>query len=434
MEISKLYEAFLSSGGVSTDTRSIKEGQIFFALKGENFNGDDYAEAALEKGASLCVVSDASPLEGERIVKVPDTLETLKELAAYHRNHVLVDGERIPVLGLTGTNGKTTTKELIRSVLSMKYKVVATEGNLNNDVGVPLSVLSIKPGTELAVIEMGANHPEDITALVKVSQPDYGLITNVGKAHLLGFGSFEGVKRAKGRLYDYISANGKAVFVDTDSPDLCEMASQRGLSIIPYGLTYSGAEILPSTPEQPFLKLKIKDMVISTNLVGAYNAVNVLAAFTVGRFFGISPEEARDAIEAYNPSNNRSQMMRTGKNSVIVDAYNANPSSMKAALDNLTFMTGRKALILGSMGELGEDSQAEHLNVIKHIDSISPDFVILVGEEFSKALKTAGGRPWKWFASSTEAAEALKSEPIEGFTVLVKGSRSTRMENVLPTL
>ena len=434
MDISKLYEAFLSSGGVSTDTRTIKEGQLFFALKGENFNGDDYAAIALEKGASLCVVSDACPLEGERLHKVSDTLEALKELAAYHRNHVLVDGERIPVLGLTGTNGKTTTKELIRSVLAKKYKVVATEGNLNNDVGVPLSVLSIKQGTELAVIEMGANHPEDITALVKVSQPDYGLITNVGKAHLLGFGSFEGVKRAKGRLYDYISAYGKAVFVDTDSPDLCEMASQRGLSIIPYGLSYCGAEILPSSPDKPFLKLKIKDIVIDTNLVGSYNAVNVLAAFTVGRFFGITPEEAKEAIEAYTPSNNRSQMMRTVKNAVIVDAYNANPSSMKAALDNLTFITGRKALILGSMGELGDDSAQEHLNVIKHIDDIAPDYVILVGGEFGKALEAAGGRPWKWFATSAEAAEALAKEPLEGCTVLVKGSRSTRMENVLPTL
>ena len=435
MEISNLYEAFLRGGGVSTDTRTIQPGQVFFALKGENFNGDDYAGTALEKGASLCVVSRSCALEeGEKVVKVDDTLAALKELAAWHRNHFLVDGERITLIGLTGTNGKTTTKELIREVLSKKYSVTATKGNLNNDVGVPLSVLSICPGTEIAVIEMGANHPDDIAELVKVSQPDYGLITNVGKAHLLGFGDFEGVKRAKGRLYDYISAEGKAVFANVDDPDINAMATSRGLSIIPYGLSYSSVEVLPSDAEHPFLRLKLGKKVINTSLVGSYNAINVLAALTVGRYFGVPDRDAIMAIEAYVPSNNRSQMKRTERNSVVIDAYNANPSSMKAALDNLAFFSGDKVLALGSMGELGAESLHEHEELLKRIDSIGAKEVILVGEEFAKAVKSLGGRDYKLFPNSDEACAYLMEHPVNDCVVLVKGSRSTKMENVIPAL
>ena len=425
MDIYSLYSSFLASKGVNTDSRTISPGQIFFALKGENFDGNAYALAALGKGASLAVVSDDFPGDAPGLFRVPDTLQALKELAAMHRRRF-----DIPVIGLTGTNGKTTTKELIRSVLSTKYRVTATEGNLNNDIGVPLSVLKIDAGTEIAVIEMGANHPDDIGKLTPVSQPGYGLITNVGKAHLLGFGSFEGVKKAKGMLYDYLAANGGTAFLNTEDPDLTEMALERRLPVIRYGLGYDNAEILPPTAESPFLSLKIGDITIRTNLVGAYNAVNILAAMAVGAHFGIDTEEAAAAIEAYVPKNNRSQMTRTERNTVIVDAYNANPSSMRVALDNLEgFASSHKAVLLGMMGELGAESAREHLAIVERLEKMDLQEVYLVGEGFK-----ATGTSFPCFDSSAALAEYLEGHPLEGATVLLKGSRSTAMEKVLPVL
>ena len=432
MEISEVYTLFLASEGVNTDTRTIRPGEIFVALKGENFDGNAYAAQALENGAAYAVVNDYAEGDDPRLIRFPDTLQALKELAACHREHL-----DIPVIGLTGTNGKTTTKELIREVLATHFTVAATQGNLNNDIGVPRTVLSIGTDADIAVVEMGANHPDDISALTWVSQPDYGLITNVGKAHLLGFGSFEGVKRAKGQLYDFIAAGGGEVFVNVDDPDLSAMARERaGLSIVPYGLDYNGAEIIPPTPEKPFLRLRLGDREIDTHLVGAYNAMNVLAALCIGCHFEVPFDDAVAAVEAYTPSNNRSQMQKTERNTLILDAYNANPSSMGVALDSFALMDApRKVALLGDMRELGDNSVAEHVKVVEKI--AASDFkACLVGEEFAKALAAAGtpANVLGHFATSDELAGWLTDHPLDGACVLVKGSRGIRMEKTIPSL
>lgn len=431
MEISELYELFRASKGVNTDTRTLRPGQIFFALKGENFDGNAYALKALEAGASHAVVDGSAEGDDPRLLRFPDTLRALKELAAFHRQQL-----DIPVIGLTGTNGKTTTKELIRAVLATHFSVAATQGNLNNDIGVPLTVLSIGEEADIAVVEMGANHPDDIAALTWVSQPSYGLITNVGKAHLLGFGSFEGVKKAKGQLYDWLSAHDGQAFVNVDDPDLYGMALERPLSIIPYGVEGEDAVILPTSAEQPFLRMSIGGEVLETRLVGAYNAVNVMAALAVGRQFGIPLQDGFAAIAAYAPSNNRSQMTRTDRNVVIEDAYNANPSSMAAALDNFArLQADDKIALLGDMRELGEDSVKEHVRILKKLAGCGLTHACLVGEEFRKALSEAGTPAFvKWFATSDDLAAALAERPLSGATVLVKGSRGIRMEKVMPTL
>ena len=431
MEINELYALFLASKGVNTDTRTLEPGQIFVALQGETFDGNTYALKALESGTTYAVVNEYVEGEDPRLIKVPDTLRTLKELAAYHRRQL-----DIPVIGLTGTNGKTTTKELIREVLSTHYRVAATKGNLNNDIGVPLTVLSIGPEAEIAVVEMGASHPDDIAALTWVSQPDYGLITNVGKAHLLGFGSFEGVKKAKGQLYDWLSEHDGQAFVNVDDENLYGMAVSRPLSIIPYGVAGEDAVILPTSADQPYLRMEIGGQELDTHLVGAYNSANVMGALAVGRQFGISLEEGMAAIAAYVPSNNRSQMTRTERNVVIEDAYNANPSSMAAALDNFAALADPcKIVMLGDMRELGEDSVQEHIGIVKKLDTCGLTHACLVGEEFRKALQEAGTPAYvKWFATSDDLAAALAERPLTGATVLVKGSNSMRMGKVLPTL
>ena len=431
MEISELYTLFLASEGVNTDTRTIRPGEIFVALKGENFDGNAYAAQALENGAAYAVVNDYAEGDNPRLIRFPDTLQALKELAACHRKHL-----DIPVIGLTGTNGKTTTKELIREVLATHFTVAATQGNLNNDFGVPRTVLSIGADADIAVVEMGANHPDDISALTWVSQPDYGLITNVGKAHLLGFGSFEGVKKAKGQLYDWLSEHDGQAFVNVDDDNLYEMAVSRPLSIIPYGVAGEDAEILPTSAENPFLRMSIGGEVLETKLVGAYNAANVMAALAVGRQFGIPLKDGMTAIAAYTPSNNRSQMTRTERNVIIEDAYNANPSSMAAALDNFALLQSDcKIVMLGDMRELGEDSVKEHVKILKKLDDCGLTHACLVGDEFRKALEETGTPEYvKWFASSDDLAAALAERPLTGATVLVKGSNSMRMGKVIPTL
>ena len=441
----KLYRLFLECGKVATDTRKLTGGEMFFALKGENFDGNLYAMDALEKGAAFAVVDEGSKYDGasDRIIAVPDTLQALKDLARHHRENTLVDGERLRVIGLTGTNGKTTTKELIRSVLAKKYRVTATEGNLNNDIGVPLSLLSIDSRTEIAVIEMGASHPGDIASLVEVAEPDYGLITNVGKAHLLGFGDFEGVKKAKGRLYDYVSAHGKAVFLNADDPVLSAMAAERpGMTIIPYGVKYWNTEVLPSSADHPFLRMAIPDNLddsecllgVDTRLAGAYNANNVLAAIAVGLYFEVPLQDAIDAVCEYVPANSRSQLSRKGSNTVIMDAYNANPTSMAAALDNFALMNaGLRVALLGDMRVLGEESVAEHVTILEKIAATGFDKVFLVGEEFGKALKLKE-LDAEWFPCSDALAEYLRENPLSGATILLKGSRGIMMEKVLPSL
>lgn len=446
IDIQRLYSFFKECSKVTTDSRAIAGGEMFFGLKGENFDGNEYALKALGQGAKYAVVnadSAAAASGDERVIPVPDTLEALQALARHHRENTFVDGRRLTVIGLTGTNGKTTTKELITRVLSVKYNVTATKGNLNNDIGVPLSLLTIYGDTQLAVIEMGANHPDDIAKLVKVSEPDYGLITNVGRAHLLGFGSFEGVKKAKGQLYDYLAANGGKAFVNVDDPDLSAMAAERWPvpepvegPVIPYGLSLMKAKILRSSAEHPFLRMKLPEgLLVETHLAGAYNATNVVAAITVGLHFGISVEEAVEAVSSYIPKNNRSQMEKTERNILIQDAYNANPSSMAAALDNLILVESDcKGALLGDMRELGEESEAEHLKVLNQVLSMGLDLVCLVGDEFKKALAARPSTAVKWFASSEDLAAWLKENPVSGMTILVKGSRGIQMEKTLPEL
>ena len=434
-------------GKVTTDSRTIKGGELFFALKGENFDGNAYAEQALEAGAAYAVVGeDAECLKrtsfySMRLFPVRDTSVALRKLALYYRRRL-----SIPFIGLTGTNGKTTTKELINAVLSAKYRTAATKGNFNNNIGVPLTVLSIPSDAEIAIVEMGASHPGDIKELVEVCEPDFGLITNVGRAHLLGFGSFEGVKATKGELYDFIAGRrrecgdgtkkaDKLIFVNADNADLVGMAEARGFvpgqSAVCYGLKYSGAEILPTDAEHPFLRLRLSDgKEVNTKLVGAYNADNVLAALCVGEYFGVERSAAIAAIEAYVPSNNRSQMQKTDRNVLIVDAYNANPSSMDAALTNFAgFEAPEKIALLGDMLELGETSVEEHSRIVERIKECGVR-AYYVGEEFSKA----GASPC--FASSEELAEYISSHRQEftGAAILVKGSRGTRMERTLGCL
>ncbi len=447
MEIISIYNKFKECGVVTTDTRTLKSGEMFFALKGENFDGNEYALKALELGARYAVVNKSAAVaasDDPRLVKVEDTLKTLQELARWHRSMTIVDGKPLTVIALTGTNGKTTTKELIREVLSVKYRVTATEGNLNNSIGVPLTLLRINSETQLAVVEMGASHPGDIKELVEIALPNYGLITNVGKAHLLGFGSFEGVKKTKGELYDYLRRTADKVFINVDNPHLCQMASERNLQsdperpyslLLPYGLDYQGGVVLFSDEKHPFLRILCGGVLINTNLVGSYNADNVMAAIAVGVHFGVSFEDAVKAIEAYVPSNNRSQMTKTENNTLIVDAYNANPTSMAAALENFSNVSAKcRIAMLGDMLELGEDSAAEHKAVVESALSRSFCKVFFVGKEFGAVSSVADGSSAMFFNTSDELAEYLRANPVKDATVLIKGSRGTRMEKVIPVL
>ena len=447
MEIIGIYRKFKECSGVSTDTRSLKGGEMFFALKGDNFDGNEYALKALEAGAAYAVVnkdSVAGAVEDPRLVKVDDTLKTLQELARWHRSMTIVNGKPLTVIALTGTNGKTTTKELIREVLSVKYNVTATEGNLNNSIGVPLTLLKIDSRTELAVVEMGASHPGDIKELVDIALPNYGLVTNVGKAHLLGFGSFEGVKKTKGELYDYLRRTSDKVFINVDNPHLCQMASERNLQsdperpyslLIPYGLGFQGASVLPSSPDQPYLRISVSGKVIETHLIGAYNADNVMAAIAVGAQFGVSLDEAAEAISAYLPSNNRSQMVRTQRNTLIVDAYNANPTSMEAALKNFAVLQAdHKAALLGDMLELGEDSLKEHIRIASMALESGFETVCFVGAEFRKAVDQLSCTSALVFETSSDLAAWLSDHSFSDFSCLIKGSRGTKMEKVIEML
>ena len=445
--IPQLYTIFKSCSGVTTDSRTLKGGELFFALKGENFDGNEYALKALEAGAAYAVInadSSAASHQDERLIKVEDTLKTLQDLARWHRSMTFVDGKPLPVIALTGTNGKTTTKELIREVLSVKYRITATEGNLNNSIGVPLTLLKINSQTQIAVVEMGASHPGDIKELVEIALPNYGLITNVGKAHLLGFGSFEGVMKTKGELYDYLRRTADKVFLNVDNPYLCRMANDRNLHndperpyslVIPYGLEYQSTEILTADSDNPFLRLKTEGRTICTNLVGAYNADNVMAALCVGKEFGVDFADACEAIEKYVPSNNRSQMCRTENNVLIIDAYNANPTSMDAAIRNFTSIEADlKTLMLGDMLELGEDSTAEHETVVNKALNSGASLICLVGNEFEKAISNIKDSRIRHFSTSSELSDWLENEPIKQNTILIKGSRGTKMEKIVEKL
>lgn len=447
ISIPQLYTIFRSCSGVTTDSRSIKGGELFFALKGENFDGNEYALKALECGASYAVVnadSAAAESQDERLIKVNDTLKTLQELARWHRSMTFVGGKPLTVIALTGTNGKTTTKELIRQVLSVKYKVTATEGNLNNSIGVPLTLLKINSETQIAVVEMGASHPGDIKELVDIALPNYGLITNVGKAHLLGFGDFEGVMRTKGELYDYLRRTADKAFINADNPFLCRMADDRNLKsdperpyslLIPYGVKLQGAQIMESDDKNPFLRMTLEGRTIQTNLIGAYNADNVMAAICIGKEFGINEEDAAKAIEGYIPSNNRSQMTKTDRNTLIIDAYNANPTSMEAALDNFSrIRSNKKALMLGDMLELGVDSEKEHKVILDKALQTGAEEIYVVGNEFGKIVGDFSDERIRHLDTSAELASRLETDTKTGYTILIKGSRGIKMEKVVEKL
>lgn len=427
-----LYKIYLEHPSIQTDTRKLQPGDIFFALKGPNFNGNKFARQAIDAGATYAVIDEAGYDIAGKTILVDDVLLALQRLARFHREQFehLPGGRLVPFLAITGSNGKTTTKELIHAVLSSTYKTYTTEGNLNNHIGVPLTLLKIKPDAEMVVIEMGANHIGEIRSYCEIALPTHGLITNCGKAHLEGFGDEEGVRRGKGELFDHLRnlAHGFA-FVNWDYAYLREMS--KGISgIIKYGTedAHVTGTVISS---EPFLKINVtqglNEHVLETKLVGEYNLPNVLAAVTVGKFFRVPEENIRKAIEEYVPSNSRSQLIKKGTNTIIMDAYNANPSSMRLAIQNFANMKAEnKILALGSMAELGKESYNEHKELLELIRQYNWKDVILVGPEF-KGLD----HPYNAFDSTTDARAWLAQQNIANSTMLVKGSRSVQMEKIV---
>lgn len=425
--ISRLYTLFRQYPVVCTDSRNCPADSLFFALKGDNFNANAFALSALEKGCRYAVIDEAEYDIDDRFILVNSVLDTLQKLATLHRTEL-----NTPIISITGTNGKTTTKELTASVLKEKYNILYTQGNLNNHIGVPLTLLRLKPEHELAIVEMGANHPGEIAELCEIARPDYGLITNVGKAHLEGFGSFEGVKKTKGALYTFVARHGKGAFVNTDNADLVEMAKaeQPLLRVQPY----VRGEV---TGASPLLHMTLQGscalcgaLPVQTRLVGAYNAENVRAAATVGRFFGLTDEQIVRGLESYAPQNSRSQLVDTGRNRLIVDAYNANPSSMTLSINNFAGIDApHKLLILGDMLELGTQSEEEHRNIIRLIQSNGFDDVLLVGRHF-KQVNTH----YPNFDNAGELLQYIKERDIKDYYILIKGSRGIRLEQVVEVL
>ena len=423
MKLDELYALYRQHPSVQTDTRRLQKGDLYFALKGPHFNGNAFAQQALEKGAVYAVIDEAGyTIEGKTIL-VDDVLATLQQLARHHRQQFT-----IPFLAITGSNGKTTTKELIHAVLSTTFTTYTTEGNLNNHIGVPLTLLKIKRDAQIAVIEMGANHQREIASYCEIALPTHGLITNCGKAHLEGFGGVEGVRKGKGELFDFLRKNEGTVFLMNDYDYLQSMSS--GIQqIFTYG-TKDAAVVGKAVQSDPFLQVEFTNGptgVVHTSLVGSYNLPNVLAAVAVGRFFGVEEEKIKRAIETYLPSNSRSQMVQKGSNRIILDAYNANPSSMKAAIDNFAKAeSSNKILVLGAMAELGDESLEEHQRLVAEISRHPWRDVLLVGGDFRKV-----SHPFHSFANATVAGEWLQTQNLRDAYLLVKGSRSMQMENVL---
>ena len=406
---------------VNTDTRNLPAGCVFFALHGERFDGNKFAKQALETGASVAVIDNPEYALPEGTLLVPNTLLALQDLARAWRREL-----GLPIIGITGTNGKTTTKELLATILSTKYNLHYTQGNLNNQIGVPLTLLQITRAHELAIVEMGASHPGDIKELVDIAEPNYGLITNVGRAHLEGFGSFEGVQNTKRELYDYLVAHDGTIFRNADNPYLASMHDS-ALSSLPISNSpQSGRPIAADAASNSRLvAYATGTMPSGTHLVGEYNAENVSAAICVGEYFGVSREQALEAIRQYVPTNNRSQSMQTANNQLIVDAYNANPTSMQAAINAFKGDT----YILGAMRELGEYSHLEHQNIVNMLAERKADTVFLVGEEY---LQTTS--PYPVFENVEQLHKHLEEQPLKGKNILLKGSRSTQMEKLLDIL
>jgi len=429
MNIENLYTIFRNHPVVTTDSRNIPQQSIFFALKGDNFNGNKFANEALSKGASYAVIDEREYAFDERFILVDNVLQCLQQLARHHRDQL-----GLPIIAITGTNGKTTTKELVAAVLSQKFKVNFTQGNLNNHIGVPLTLLSMTSETEIGVVEMGANHPGEINTLCQIANPDLGIITNIGKAHLEGFGSFEGVIRTKSELYNYLKAKGTKCFINADNSLLIEQA--RGLEQITYGnsTAYFMAGELASTDSYLVVKALFASgwLYLKTKLVGDYNFENLLAAACVGKYFEIDPLKIQVALANYTPSNNRSQLIRKEKNTIIMDAYNANPTSMMAALVNfVSIKNDQKCLILGDMLELGEASKAEHQKVVDYIEDQNFSDVFLVGPVF---MNSKNRKEKKKFERVELLSNYLKTQPIENKFILIKGSRGIHLEKILDLL
>ncbi len=424
MNIEVLHQLFLKSKSMSTDTRTLEKGTLFFALKGENFNGNTFAKKALDLGASYCIIDEVQDPNHEHYILVDDVLQTLQELANYHRNYL-----NIPIIALTGSNGKTTTKELIYSVLKQRYETQATLGNLNNHIGVPLTLLRMDESTEIGIVEMGANHIGEIAQLCKIANPDFGYITNFGKAHLEGFGSEEGVVKGKSELYDHLKQKNGTIFLNVDDKKQVKQVGDYQNRI-----TFSERESSDFTialqRESPFLSIEINKTLIHTQLLGRYNFTNIAAAITVGLHFDVDLTSIKKGIESYAPKNNRSQIIKQNSNTIILDAYNANPSSVEAALKNFKTMEGnQKIVILGDMFELGKQSYAEHQSVIDLAKSLDFSQLYLVGNHFFDHHQNYSNI--LFFKALQDIQQYLENHPIKEAIVLIKGSRGMALERLL---
>ncbi|KGL64340.1 UDP-N-acetylmuramoyl-tripeptide--D-alanyl-D-alanine ligase [Polaribacter sp. Hel1_85] len=414
MKIKDIYKLYANHFLVDTDTRKIRKNTIFFALKGDNFNGNKFAEKALELGAIYAIVDEIAYCTHPHIILVDNVLETLQKLANYHRNIL-----KTTIIGLTGSNGKTTTKELINAVLSKKHKTTATVGNLNNHIGVPLTLLSMTPETEIGIVEMGANHQKEIAFLCSLCEPDFGYITNFGKAHLEGFGGIEGVIQGKSELYTYLENNNKTAFINPEDP--IQVEKTKRINNKPFCASLKFIEV------NPFVKLSFNTNIIQSNLIGKYNYTNIAIACTIGNHFKVSDSDVKSTIEEYVPNNNRSQIIKKKSNRIILDAYNANPSSMKAALENFESINAEfKTVILGDMFELGETSIEEHKAVINLVKKLGFNTTYFVGENFYQT-KTKH----HLFRTYEDLLMHLKNNPLKHQSILIKGSRGMRLERLL---
>lgn len=427
MTISDIHNLFLKCSKVSIDTRKIEPNSFFVAIKGERFDANTFAKEALEKGAAYVMIDNADYYIDDRTILVEDSLKALQELAAYHRNFL-----KLPIIALTGSNGKTTTKELINAVLSQKFKTVATIGNLNNHIGVPLTLLSFAKDTEIGIVEMGANHQKEIEFLCEIAQPDYGFVTNFGKAHLEGFGGVEGVIKGKSEMYAYLRANGKSAFVNLD--DDIQNTKTKDIKRYTFSQKDTAADVsIEAVTANPFVEIKTLGIAIHSHLIGLYNANNISAAIAIGHYFGVSPKAIQQAIESYIPENNRSQLLTKGTNEIILDAYNANPSSMKVALENFIQLDkGNKVVIIGDMYELGEESLHEHKMIVEYLDKNASFECHFVGKDFF--ANRLGNDFLHFYPAFDDFAEYLSTISFEHKTMLVKGSRGMALERTLEYL
>ncbi|GGD29130.1 UDP-N-acetylmuramoyl-tripeptide--D-alanyl-D-alanine ligase [Hyunsoonleella pacifica] len=424
MDLETLHNIFLTCNSVCTDTRKIKEGNIFFALKGDNFNGNTYAQEAIKKGAKYAVI-DEKEYVTENTILVDHVLETLQQLATYHRKYL-----KTPIIALTGSNGKTTTKELINTVLSQQFKTSATIGNLNNHIGVPLTLLSMTKETDIGIVEMGANHQKEIEFLCNIAFPDYGLITNYGKAHLEGFGGVEGVIKGKSEMFLHLKTHNKTIFLNLN--DSIQIKNAKGGNTFTFGKSTTNPNVsINFVSAKPFVSSKYGDQIINSKLIGDYNFSNIAVAIAIGKYFKINDGNIKTAIEGYIPTNNRSQIIKKESNKIILDAYNANPTSMRAALLNFENQDGFKIAILGDMFELGKDAKAEHQNITDLVESLNIDQVFLIGENFNMS-KTKSEKVIQ-FKTFDDFKAVNKKENFKSSTILIKGSRGMALERVLET-